>query len=355
MSFKATKIHLSFKKFYFRYMILVTGGTGLVGAHLLYHLTQKNEAIRAIYRTVEKREYVKKIFSYYTDDIESVFSKIEWIKADITEVPSLIPVFKNINIVYHCAALVSFNPKDYRKMRQVNIDGTANMINLSVDAKVTKFCFVSSIATIGDHIENIKNKPITEENEWIDAAENHGYAITKYGAEMEVWRGSQENLEVVIVNPGVILGSGFWNEGSGKMFTQVDNGFKFYTEGITGFVSVQDVVKAMIMLTESSIKNERFILVSENKSFKQILITIADGLNKKRPSIKIGKSVTAIFWRLDWLLTKLTGKTPLLTKNSAKSSHHISHYSSEKIANALGFTFEKIETSINRICNRFNF
>ena len=331
-------------------MILVTGGTGLVGSHLLYHLTQKNEAIRAIYRTVEKREYVKKIFSYYTDDIESVFSKIEWIKADITEVPSLIPVFKNINIVYHCAALVSFNPKDYRKMRQVNIDGTANMINLSIDNQIQKFCFVSSIAAVGN---SINNKPIDEENEWSDNDDNNGYSITKYGAEMEVWRGSQEGLEVVIVNPGIILGSGFWNEGSGKMFTQINNGFKFYTEGITGFVGVQDVVKAMIALTKSSIKNERFILVSENKSFKDILFAIADGLSKKKPSFKTGKAVTEVFWRIDWLLTKITGKEPLLTKNSAKSSHNKSFYSSEKINKELNFTFIPISKTIKNICNDF--
>ncbi|CAM1370325.1 NAD-dependent epimerase [Tenacibaculum soleae] len=351
MSFKDTKIHLSFKKFYFRYMILVTGGTGLVGSHLLYHLTQKNDTIRAIYRTEEKKEQVKKIFSYYTENIEQLFSKIEWIKADITEIPSLIPVFKGITNVYHCAALVSFNPKDYRKMRQVNIDGTANMINLSIDAKVVKFCFVSSIAAVG---KAINGKPIDEENEWADEDNNNGYSITKYGAEMEVWRGSQEGLDVIIVNPGVILGSGFWNEGSGKLFTQINNGFKFYTEGITGFVSVKDVVKAMILLLQSDIKNERFVLVSENKSFKDVLFTIADGLHKKKPYIKVGTLITSFIWRIDSVITLITKKEPLLTKNSAKASHNKSYYSSEKIVKKLNFKFELINTSINQICENYN-
>ncbi|MGB1042495.1 MAG: NAD-dependent epimerase/dehydratase family protein [Tenacibaculum sp.] len=330
-------------------MILVTGGTGLVGSHLLYHLTLKNDAISAIYRTDKKRAHVKKIFSYYTDDIELAFSKINWIKADITDITSLETVFKNITQVYHCAALVSFNPKDYRKMRQVNIEGTANIVNLSIENKVQKFCFVSSIAAVGDAINN---KPITEENEWTDNGENNGYSITKYGAEIEVWRGSQEGLDVVIVNPGVILGSGFWQEGSGKLFTQINNGFKFYTEGITGFVGVKDVVKSMIALMSSDIKNERFILVSENKSFKDILFTIADGLNKKRPTIKIGKLATAIFWRADWLLTKLFGKTPLLTKNSARSSHNISFYSSEKTTNSINFNFTPINSVINDVSKK---
>lgn len=331
-------------------MILVTGGTGLVGAHLLYHLIQKNDTIRVIYRTEKKRENVKKIFSYYTENVQENFSKIEWIQADITDIPSLEPVFKKITEVYHCAALVSFSPKDYRKMRQVNIDGTANIINFSIENKINKFCFVSSIAAIGN---SINSKPINEGNEWSENDNHNGYSITKYGAEMEVWRGSQEGLNVIIVNPGVILGSGFWNENSGKLFTQINNGFKFYTEGITGFVGVHDVVKAMILLMESNIKNERFILVSENKSFKDVLFSIADTFNKKRPSIKVGKIITAIAWRIDWLFTIITSREPLLTKNSAKSSHNISYYSSKKIQNQLGFEFESIAKSCATICKDF--
>lgn len=331
-------------------MILVTGGTGLVGSHLLYHLSQKNDKIRAIFRTEKKREHVKEIFSFYTDNVQQYFSKIEWIQADITDIPSLEPVFNNITQVYHCAALVSFNPKDYRKMRQINIEGTANLINLAIDANVDKFCFVSSIAAVGNAING---KPINEENEWVDSDENHGYAITKYGAEMEVWRGSQESLNIVIVNPGVILGGGFWREGSGKMFTQISDGFPFYTEGITGFVGVNDVVKAMIGLMDSNINNERFILVSENKSFKDVLFSIADNLNKKRPSIKVGKLATSIFWKIDWLLTKLTSKEPLLTKNTAKSAHNKSFYTSKKITEQLGFVFEPIDHVITSVSKEF--
>ncbi|WP_233898851.1 NAD-dependent epimerase/dehydratase family protein [Tenacibaculum piscium] len=331
-------------------MILVTGGTGLVGSHLLYHLLQKGAKIRAIYRSEGKREHVKKIFSFYTDDVASLFSKIQWIQADITETPSLEAVFKGITEVYHCAALVSFDPKEYKKMRQVNIEGTANIINFSIEAKIKKLCFVSSIAAVGNAINS---QPINEENEWSDSDIHSGYSITKYGAEMEVWRGSQEGLEVVIVNPGVILGSGFWQEGSGKLFTQINNGFNFYTEGITGFVGVQDVVKAMILLMESTIKNERFILVSENKSFKEILVLIADNLHKKRPSIKVSKFLSAFFWRFAWFISILTKKKPLLTKNTARASHPISFYNSSKIQEKINFKFTEIATEIKNISKNF--
>jgi nucleoside-diphosphate-sugar epimerase len=330
-------------------MILVTGGTGLVGSHLLYHLSLKNDAIRAIYRTKSSLEKVKKVFSFYTDD-QKLFDKIEWFLADITDVPSMIPAFLGVKQLYHCAAFISFNPKDYREMRKVNIHGTAIIVNLSIDAKIDKLCYVSSIATVG---KPLSLSSASENDEWNKELDNSGYSITKFGAEMEVWRASQENVDVVIVNPGVILGSGFWTSGSGKLFDQVYKGLQFYTEGITGFVSVQDVVKPMILLMNSTIKNERFILVSDNKSFKEIFFLIADAFGKKRPSKKIKSWQTTIFWRVAWLLSKITGKEPLLSKYSARSAHAISKYSSEKIERTLDFKFENLEKSIKEICKNY--
>lgn len=330
-------------------MILVTGGTGLVGSHLLYHLSLQNEHIRAIYRTKLSLEKVKKVFSTYTDDA-TFFDKIEWFQADITDVPSMIPAFFGVKHVYHCAAFISFNPKDYREMRKINIYGTAIMVNLAIDAKIDKFCFVSSIAAVG---ESLTDDLITEENEWNKELDNSGYSITKFGAEMEVWRASQEGIPVIVVNPGVILGSGFWDSGSGKLFSQIYNGFDFYTEGITGFVAVKDVVKAMILLMKSDVSNERFILVSENKSFKDILFAIADAFGKKRPSKKVVFWQTELFWRLTWLISKITGKEPLLSKYSARSAHSISKYSSEKIQNILNYEFQNIEKTIQEITTKY--
>ena len=330
-------------------MILVTGGTGLVGAHLLYHLIKNDEKIRAIYRSEEKIKAVEKVFSYYTDDT-SLITKIDWFKADITEVPAMIPAFKNIEKVYHCAAFISFNPKDYREMRKVNIHGTAIIVNLAIDAKVKKMCFVGSIASVGDALNG---QLITEENEWNKEEDNSGYSITKFGAEMEVWRASQEGVEVVIVNPGVILGSGFWFAGSGKLFSQVYNGFKYYTEGITGFIGVKDVVKTMMFLMDSNIKNERFILVSENKTYKEVFFLIADAFGKKRPSIKIKRWQTSLLWRFASFLSFFTKKEPLLSKYSAKSAHEFSKYSSEKINKVLNFNFDKVDEVIDNVVKNY--
>ncbi|WP_298285357.1 NAD-dependent epimerase/dehydratase family protein [uncultured Lutibacter sp.] len=328
-------------------MILVTGGTGLVGSHLLYHLSLKYDSIKAIYRNTSNLNAVKNVFSYYSKDFEPLFNKIEWVEADITDVYSLELAFNNVKKVYHAAAMISFNPKDYRTMRKINIEGTSNIVNLCIANKIDKLCFVSSIATLE---KNLNFKPIDETCEWNIEKNNYGYAITKYGAEMEIWRASQEGIDMVIVNPGVILGAGFWHQGSGQMFTKIYKGLPFYSTGVTGYVSVKDVVEIMIQLMESTIKNERFIVVSENRSFKDVFLEISKNFQKKPPTIKVSKFMSEIGWRVGRFISFFSGKAPILTKNSAKSIHNKHYYSSEKIIQQLNYSFTPIEQTIKTIC-----
>ena len=331
-------------------MILVTGGTGLVGSHLLVRLAQENEPIRAIYRTLESIEKTKKVFSYYTNTAKDLFANIEWVQADITDVPSMIPAFKDVKKVYHCAAVISFDPADYRTMRKVNIHGTAIIANLAIDAKVEKLCFVSSIATIGD---DSKKELANEENDWGGNEKNNGYAITKYGAETEVWRASQEGVDVVIVNPGVILGSGFWTSGSGKMFSEIDKGFSYYSEGVTGFVGVKDVVRCMVQLMQSNCKNQRFILVSENKSFKEVLFSIAEALGKKKPKRCVQPWQASLLWRWEWLVSKITSRKIRMSKYTAKTLFRKTYYSSEKCKIQLEVTFKSAEEVIKQVSKEY--
>lgn len=340
-------------------MILVTGGTGLVGSHLLYKLSLTEDKIRAIHRKNSNLKAVENVFSYYTDDFKTHFEKIEWIESDVIDVPSLEKAFENITHVYHCAAIVSFDKIDYKQMRKTNIEGTANMVNLAIANKIEKFCFVSSIATIEKKAHLLSSKKdkisqlIDETNEWNSETNNYGYAITKYGAEMEVWRATQEGLDIVMVNPGVILGSGFWQNGPGELFKKFYNDFNFYTEGITGFVGVKDVVKAMIDLMNSKIINERYILVSENSSFKSLFFKITDAFNKNRPTIKVGKTLSNVAWRLEAIKSFITRKTPMITKHSASASLSKYQYSSDKIKNDLNYEFESLETTIKDVCTDY--
>lgn len=331
-------------------MILVTGGTGLVGSHLLYHLLLEENSVKAIHQKTSDINAVKKVFSYYTSDFENLFKNIIWIEADLCNIPLLENAFKDIDRIYHCAALVSFNLADYKKMRKINIEGTSNIVNLCISNKIKKLCFVSSIAAIE---KNKNDKLINEIDNWNNVEYKNCYSITKYGAEMEVWRASQENVDVVIVNPGIILGSGFWNKGTGEIFTRIYKGFNFYTKGVTGFVGVKDVVQVMQKLMNSNIKNERFILVSKNDNFKNIFFKIADNFNKKRPHIKVSSYMSEVFWRLDFLKSKITGKAPLITKNSARSSHSKNYYSSKKIETTLSYKFESIDKTIQNICKDY--
>ena len=333
-------------------MVLVTGGTGLVGSHLLYHLLLKNNIqVRAIHTQSSDLNAVKKVFTYYSSNGESLFNKIRWVEADLNTIPALELAFQDITQVYHCAAMISFSSREYQKMRRVNIEGTTNIVNLCISNHIKKLCFVSSIAAIENGNEG---ELVNESDNWTNTSDKSGYSITKYGAEMEVWRGSQEGIHVIIVNPGVILGSGFWHKGTGTMFRRINNGLKFYTEGITGFVGVKDVVQAMILLMSSDVTNQRFILVSENLSFRKVLSLIAASLNKETPKIKINKFMGELLWRFEFLRSRITLSAPLLTKYTAKSSVSNHPYTSEKIENTLGFEFTKISDCINNTAAHFN-
>jgi len=333
-------------------MVLVTGGTGLVGSHLLYHLLLKNNTqVRAIHTQSSDLNAVKNVFAYYGSNGESLFNNIRWVEADLNNIPALELAFQDITKVYHCAAMISFSSREYQKMRRVNIEGTTNIVNLCISNHIKKLCFVSSIAAIENGNEG---ELVNESDNWTNTSDKSGYSITKYGAEMEVWRGSQEGIDVIIVNPGVILGSGFWHKGTGTMFRRIDNGLKFYTEGITGFVGVKDVVQAMILLMSSEVTNQRFILVSENLSFKKVLSLIADSLNREKPKIKINKFMSELLWRFEFLKSSITLSAPLLTKYTARSSVSNHPYTSEKIENTLGFEFTKISDCIDSTATHFN-
>jgi len=332
-------------------MILVTGGTGLVGSHLLYKLVSNNKKVKAIYRKKHKLENVKRVFSYYTNSYMPLFEAIEWVQADILNIPLLTEAFKDITHVYHCAALVSFEPDKYHLLRQTNIEGTANIVNLCIVNNIEKLCYVSSIAAVGDAINN---EEVTEETDWNPEVDKNVYAITKYGAEMEVWRGSQEGLNVIVVNPGVILGAGIWRYGSGSIIKRVNMGIKYYTLGTIGLVDIEDVINIMIKLMESKIVNERFILVSENWTYKQFLQTVASSLNVNLPKKEAKRWLLQIGWRLDWIAHKLTGKRRILTMQLAHTLiDNSTNYNSEKIKSKLHLEFIPIKQSIYKTSQRF--
>ena len=323
-------------------MILVTGGTGLVGFHLLLQLSQENEAIRAIYKSEKKLQHVKNLFEAANQLFS--FEKIDWIKADILDVPALETAFTDVSFVYHCAALVSFNPKDEEKLYQNNIIGTANVVNISLSKNIQKLCYVSSISALGNGTEH--NLLLNEETERNNEAVRSDYSISKFGAEMEVWRGFQEGLDVVIVNPGVIFGNGFPKEGSSLFIQNIKDGQLFYTLGKLGIVAVEDVVKAMTTLMKSSISGERFILVAEDITYKELFYRIAEILKQvqndkkiKKPKYLVKKWQAQVASVLEFIFSKLLFTKRMLTKATINSLYNLEIHDTSKIKKAIDFEF----------------
>ncbi|MCX2678811.1 NAD-dependent epimerase/dehydratase family protein [Galbibacter sp. EGI 63066] len=332
-------------------MILVTGGTGLIGAHLLLQLSQKEKTIRAIYRNANKIADVKRFFSA-EENGDTLFNQIEWMEADITNVTSLEKAFEDISKVFHCAGFISFDPFDYKSLRNINIEGTANIVNLCIAHKIEKLCYLSSIATLGD---KTGEKTVDEETHWDPETDNSIYAITKYGAEMEVWRGTQEGVPAIILNPGVVLGEGFWDSPSSQIFKKVNEGLSYYTSGSSGFVDVKDVVQALVKSMDSEIKNKRFVTVGSNISYKTIVEHIAKALQKTPPKKELKPWQINLLWRIDWFLSlfPVPGRKRKLTRKTAKSLSSKTVYKNEKIKKALAIDFTPIEQTIGRISKRF--
>ena len=329
-------------------MILISGATGFLGSHLLKTLClQYNIPIRAMYRSEEKKSYTLHLLKTLLPKSHlHKIDNISWIKADILNIPQLELAFVGVEQVYHCAAWVGNAQKNYNLMRQINIEGTANMVNLAISFKVKKFCHVSSVAALGKYAD----KTLIDEQAPRDSDRYCSrYSITKYGAEMEIWRASQEGLDVVIVNPGVILGTGFFDSGSGLIFDKVLNNFKFYPPKQTGFVYVDDVTQAMAKLMNSTIKNQRYILVSENISFKYVMDNMAKVFGRKKPSLKAGKPLLYLLWIFQKIIGMFKPLKTQVTLNTIKQIHSKRIFDNQKSIQDLEFKYTPIDKAINLI------
>lgn len=321
-------------------MIFVSGGTGFIGRYLLQELVRQEETVRALIRN-------KSVSSHCLSD--DIADRIEWVEGDVLDIISLEESMRDCNKVYHCAGMVSFLSKDKKRLHEVNVTGTANVVNAALNNGAVKLLHISSIAALG---RTSHERHINEKTQWTNSPLNSQYAISKHLAEMEVWRGMAEGLNAVIVNPSVVLGAGEWEQGTCKFFSDVYKGLPVYTEGINGFVDVRDVVKLMIKLMNSEYINDRFILNGENVSYRDLLFSIADNLNKKRPTIKVSNTLSEIAWRIFKIQSLFTGNKPMVTKETARIATQKFYYDNTKIKTKLGFQFTPIEETVKWICEK---
>jgi dihydroflavonol-4-reductase len=322
-------------------MILVTGGTGFLGAYIIKELIEKGHSVRAIRRS-------NKLPSYISNDI---FDKVQWLDGDVLDINSLEDAMEGVDIVIHSAAVVSFIKKDRKNMYRVNVDGTANVVNVALEKNVRRLIHISSVAALG---RTAGGGHVDEEKKWAESKVNTHYAITKYKAELEVWRGFSEGLSGVILNPSTILGYGDWNNGSSAIFKKVYEEFKWSSPGLNGFVGVDDVAKVVLLFANNDITEQRYIVNSDNWYFEKLQSTIADAFGKKRPARMATPLLMNIARRLESVKTMLTGAKPILTKESVRVANSKTHFENDKILKALqGFSFTPLEETIKKACNLY--
>ncbi|HLF45508.1 MAG TPA: NAD-dependent epimerase/dehydratase family protein [Chitinophagaceae bacterium] len=322
-------------------MILITGGTGFIGAYIIKELIQKGYSVKAIRRSHKLPFFIS----------PEILQKVEWVNGDVLDLFSLEEAMNGVDTVIHSAAIISFLKNEREKMYQVNVGGTANVVNIAVEQNVKRFVHISSISALG---RTANGDHVTEEKKWTESRLNTHYGISKRKAEIEVWRGMAEGLNGIILNPSTVLGFGDWHHGSCAIFKSFYKEFPYYTKGINGFVDVEDVAKITVQLMESNMNEERFIISAENREFQWLMNTIADGFGKKRPTKEATYLLSELAWRLEKIKSVLTGGKPLLTKESAKIARSKTFWENEKILKALpGFSFTPLEKTIAKACSKY--
>jgi len=322
-------------------MVLVTGGTGFLGAYIIKELVSNGIPVRAIRHRNSLPSFIP----------TSIFNRVDWRDGDVLDIVGLEESIEGIDTIIHSAAKVSFHDSERRDMFRVNIEGTANVVNLALEKNIRQLIHVSSVAALG---RKNNGTIVTEEKKWEDDKVNTSYAISKYQAEMEVWRGMGEGLQTIIVNPSTILGYGDWNNSSCAIFKTVYREFPWYTAGINGFVDVEDVAKAIVLLSKKNISGERFILNADNWSFQQLLTTIATSFGKKPPTRLATPILGGIAWRIEKLKKLVTGQLPFLTRESARVAQSKTFFNNEKILRTLPeFSFTPLQHTISKACENY--
>lgn len=322
-------------------MILVTGGTGFLGSYIIKHLIEKGHRVRAIRRNNK--------LPFWVD--AAVFDKVEWVEGDVLDIVSLEEAMEGVEAVIHSAAVVSFLKKERKQMYQVNIDGTANVVNVMLEKNINRLVYISSVAALG---RTAGGGHVNEERKWEDSKINTHYAITKHKAEMHVWRGMAEGLNAVILNPSTILGYGDWNSGSSAIFKNIYKGISWFTPGVNGFVDVEDVAIVTERILNTDISEQRFIVNGHTWAFKKLQETIAENFGKKKPTRAATPLLLGIAWRVEKIKSFFTGQKPLLTKESAKVACSKTWFENDKLLAALpGFSFRPMEETIKKACEQY--
>lgn len=334
---------------YLRRMNLVSGASGLVGTHLLLELLSRGEPVRAIHRGSGSRSTSLRLLDHY--GLSAQASHIEWAEGDVLDVEFLQEVMSGCSAAYHCAALVSYHPSDRRRMYKVNVEGTANMVNVALREGSVAFAHVSSTAAVGrpKGFSGLLN----EKSPWTESNHPTHYAVTKHFSEMEVWRGMEEGLKAVILNPGFIIGPGDFSRSSGAMFSRIARGMPFYPPGGTGFVSAGDTARALVELTSRGCFGERFIAVAENMKMQDVFAMVAGALGKPIPIRKVSTFQLYAALLAEQVREWVTGRRAVVTREVVRNMSSFHRYDSSRLMERIGFEFQPIPEAIRQTSELF--
>jgi len=313
-------------------MILVTGASGIVGSQIVRQLVDEKKTVRAL-----KRE------SSDISWLENITNSIDWVDADILDFLSLEKAFEGVTYVVHCAAIVSFDNSNDALMHEINVEGTKNILALCEKYKVQKLVYISSVAALG---RSSKTTLITEDAKWIQSSLNTNYAVSKYHAELEVWRAQEEGLQTVILNPSIVIGPGNWSNSSLNLFKYVKNGAPFCPEGSLNYVDVRDVAIITSKFIFNDIQAERFIINAGMISYEHFFKVVAKTMNKKAPNLKLNPTLAIFVASILKVVRFLTGIKTNITKEAVILSRLNILFAADKVEKTLGFKFRAIEDSI---------
>ncbi|AEI46507.1 NAD-dependent epimerase/dehydratase family protein [Runella slithyformis] len=324
-------------------IVFITGTNGLIGSAVVRRLLKDGYRVRGGRRLTSD-----------TRLLQGIEAQIEWVDADVLDVTSLEKALQGVTFVIHTAAVVSFVPRDRTQMYDINVNGTANIVNAALAAGIKKMAFVSSVAALGrpdpSKLSEQETAVIDEDQKWEESPLNSHYGKSKYLAELEVWRGVAEGLSAVVVNPSMVLGEGDWSRSSTQLFKYVYDEKKYYTEGLLNYVDVQDVAEAIVTLLFSDISNERYILSAGQVTYRELFTKIATAFGKQPPSKAVSTFMAETIWRVEAVRSWLTGSKPLITKETAKTARTKLVYDGHKITQAIKLTYKPLEETVARVC-----
>jgi dihydroflavonol-4-reductase len=317
-------------------MILLTGGTGFLGQYVIKEALRRGEPIRLLVRNPSR---IKPL------------DRVEMVEGDVLDIASLERAILGCDRVIHGAAVVSFWKRRKEEMTRINVEGTANIVNVALEAGVKKLVHISSIAALGSLANGSKTD---EDTKWINRRREVAYSRSKYLAELEVRRGVEEGLNAVICNPGSIVGAGHWDFGSPQLISIVAKGLRFYSPGQNGFVGVQDVARAVLdLMVSDKVHGERFILVSANMPFKEFFGLVAKHLGVKAPSVALPGFVSSLVGSTSEWIGNIRNREPLITMETARNSRKIHHFDGSKITRTIGFQYSPLEQCIAEACQQY--